>query len=112
MTLKAWSDPERIRIAESKYRDYVPHPIHKDLCGHGRNNFVMSIHGCDIHKYWPWHLVAPRYSSFSPSEGPFTDENAEYCVRYGSGDGDYISSVKTLQCAIADAKIKSEEKKT
>ena len=91
--IKALSDPERVKIAEDQYRRIVPHPIHCDGCSHGRNNFVMTVHGCDIHRYW------------NTGRGPFTEEAALYCVRYGSGDGDYLSSITSLEEAIRQAKL-------
>ena len=99
--IKSLMDPERVRIAEDKYKQYVPHPAHDDSCGHGRNNFVMTVHGCDIHRYW---LDGSRMSL----NGPFTNENTTYCVRYGSGCGDYLSGIQSLDGAIKNAKIQRE----
>lgn len=86
-----------IDAAIKKYKSMVPFPVHNDWCQHGRNNFIEHIHGCDIHKYWPAHPF-----------GPFTEENAQYCVRYSSNDSDYISSVDSLDNARKWAKTQSK----
>ena len=77
-----------IDAAIESYKRVVPHPVYDDGCCHGRNNFVEHIHGCDVHKYWPWNPF-----------GPFTDDLAQYCVRYSNKPEDYLSSIKTLDDA-------------
>ena len=79
-------------IAHKKHRDRLraegKAAVHCDHCDHGDNNFVCHHAGSDIHKYWPRH-----------PKGPFTDENAQYCVRHSSEDFDYSSSVPSLELA-------------
>lgn len=90
--IKALMNPDLVKQAEDQYRRFVPHPMHRDECNHGRNNFVMTVHNCDIHRYW------------NTSFGPFIDETALYCVRYESDDGEYLSSIGSLEEAISWAK--------
>lgn len=96
--IKALMNTDLVKKAEDQYRRLVPHPIHRDECNHGRNNFVMTVHGCDIHRYW------------NTGRGPFTNETALYCVRYGSDDGEYLSSISSLEEAISLAQLKQQEK--